>query len=182
VVVPHRLARRAAAARFQITFFRTRTEIDPANPSRFAARQLIIAHAAIADPARASLRKDERIARAGFGIAEASEADTDVRLDRWHLARRADGSYECSAPARGFDLNFVAVPTQPLLLQGDAGFSRKGPQAAQASFYYSQPQLRVQATLQSDGTTRRLAGTAWLDTSGRAPCSMPTPPAGTGPA
>ena len=148
---------------FQITFFRTRTEIDPANPSRFAARQLIIAHAAIADPARMSLLKDERIARAGFGIAEAAEADTDVRLDRWHLARRADGSYECTAPARGFTLQFTAAPTQPLLLQGDAGFSRKGPQAAQASFYYSQPQLRVQATLQSDGATRKLAGTAWLD-------------------
>jgi predicted secreted hydrolase len=148
---------------FQITFFRTRTGIDPANPSRFAAKQLIIAHAAIADAARGSLLKEERIARAGFGIAEASEADTDVRLDRWRLARRADGSYECSAPARRFDLRFVAAPTQPLLLQGDAGYSRKGPQAAQASYYYSQPQLRVQAMLQVDGATRKLAGTAWLD-------------------
>ncbi len=147
----------------QITFFRTRTEVDPANPSRFAAQQLIIAHAAIADPARGSLLKDERIARAGFGIAEASEADTDVRLDRWRFARRADGSYECSAPARGFTLQFTATPTQPLLLQGENGFSRKGPQAAQASYYYSQPQLKVQATLQQDGATRKLAGTAWLD-------------------
>jgi predicted secreted hydrolase len=148
---------------FQVTFFRTRTEIDPANPSRFAATQLVIAHAAIADPARASLLKEERIARAGFGIAEASEADTDVRLDRWRLARRADGSYECALPARGFTLQFVAVPTQPLLLQGDAGFSSKGPLPAQASFYYSQPQLRVQATLQMDGGMRTLTGTAWLD-------------------
>ena len=148
---------------FQITFFRTRTEIDPANPSRFAAKQLVIAHAAIADPARGSLLKDERIARAGFGIAGASESDTDVGLDRWRLARRADGSYECVTPARGFTLQFVATPTQPLLLQGESGFSRKGPQAAQASYYYSQPQLRVQATLQQDGSTRTLAGTAWLD-------------------
>jgi predicted secreted hydrolase len=148
---------------FQVTFFRARTEVDPANPSRFAAKQLVIGHAAIADPARASLLKDERIARTGFGIAEAPETDTDLRLDRWRLARRADGSYECALPARGFTLEFVAVPTQPLLLQGDDGFSSKGPLPAQASFYYSQPQLRVQATLQRDGATRRLAGTAWLD-------------------
>jgi len=148
---------------FQITFFRTRTEVDPANPSRFAAKQLIIAHAAIADPVRGSLLKDERIARAGFGIAGASELDTDVRLDRWRFARRADGSYECSAPARSFTLQLVAAPTQPLLLQGEGGFSRKGPQSAQASYYYSQPHLRVQATLQLDGATRELAGTAWLD-------------------
>ena len=148
---------------FQITFFRTRTEIDPANPSRFAAQQLIIAHAAIADPARSSLLKDERIARAGFGIAGASEAETDVRLDRWRLVRRADGTYECSAPSRAFTLQFAAMPTQPLLLQGEGGFSRKGPQIAQASYYYSQPQLKVQATLQQDGAARKLAGTAWLD-------------------
>ena len=147
----------------QVTFFRTRTGIDPANPSRFAAQQLIIAHAAIADPARGSLLKDERIARAGFGLAEASEADTDLRLDRWRFVRRADGGYECTLPARGFALQFTAAPTQPLLLQGENGYSRKGPQAAQASYYYSQPHLRVQATLQQDGVARKLAGTAWLD-------------------
>jgi predicted secreted hydrolase len=148
---------------FQITFFRTRTAIDPDNPSRFAAKQLVIAHAAIADPARGSLLKDEHMARTGFGIAEASETDTDLRLDRWRFARRADGSYECTLPARGFTLQFTATPTQPLLLQGEGGFSRKGPQAEQASYYYSQPQLRVQATLQRDGTSAALAGTAWLD-------------------
>jgi predicted secreted hydrolase len=148
---------------FQVTFFRTRTEVDPANPSRFAAQQLVIAHAAIADPARGSLSKDERIARAGFGIAEAVQADTDVRLDRWRFLRRADSAYECSVPARGFTLNFTATSTQPLLLQGEDGFSRKGPQPAQASFYYSQPHLRVQAELSRDGATRTLAGRAWLD-------------------
>ena len=77
----------------QITFFRARTPIDPANPSRFAAQQLVIAHAAIADPARGSLLKDERVARAGFGVAQASEADTDVQLDRWRFRREADGRY-----------------------------------------------------------------------------------------
>jgi predicted secreted hydrolase len=148
---------------FQITFFRTRTEVDAANPSRFAAQQLIVAHAAIADAARGSLLKDERIARAGFGIAGAAPTDTDVRLDRWHLARRADGVYECSVPARGFTLHFTATPTQPLLLQGQDGFSRKGPQPAQSSYYYSQPQLAVQAKLQRDGAEVAASGRAWLD-------------------
>ena len=148
---------------FQITFFRTRTGIDPANPSRFAAQQLIIAHAALADPAHGSLLKDERIARAGFGVAEAAEADTDVQLDRWRLHRRADGSYQCTAPGRGFTLAFTARPTQPLLLQGEAGYSRKGPLPAQASYYYTQPQLQVQATVERNGSTQRLDGRAWLD-------------------
>jgi len=147
----------------QITFFRTRTEVDPANPSRFAAQQLIIAHAAIADPAQGSLIKDERIARAGFGIAGASELDTDVNLDRWRFRHGADGTYQCTVSARGFVLQFNATPTQPLLLQGKDGFSRKGPQLAQASYYYSQPQLQLQATLMRNGITRTLDGRAWLD-------------------
>lgn len=148
---------------FQITFFRSRPDLDDANPSRFAARQLIIAHAAIADANRGSLLKDERVARAGFDLALAAEHDTDVRLDRWRLARRPDGAYECEAPARGFALRFVARPTQPLLLQGAAGFSQKGPRPEQASHYYTQPQLAVEATLTRDGSTRTLHGLAWLD-------------------
>lgn len=49
------LGDRAKPLGFQLTFFRTRTDVDPANPSAFAAHQLVIAHAAIADPARGSL-------------------------------------------------------------------------------------------------------------------------------
>jgi predicted secreted hydrolase len=45
--------------------------------------------------------------------------------------------------------------TQPVLLQGDAGFSRKGPEEAQGSHYLSEPQLAVAGRLRlgSVGTT-----------------------------
>lgn len=148
----------------QITFFRARTPIDPANPSRFTAQQLVIAHAAIADASRGSLLKDERVARAGFGVAQAAEADTDVRLDRWTFRRDpASGRYHCEVPARGFTLRFSALPTQPLLLQGRDGFSQKGPRPEQASYYYSQPQLQLTAELERDGQRLQAAGTGWLD-------------------
>jgi predicted secreted hydrolase len=148
---------------FQVTFFRSHSGVDPANPSAFAAKQLVIAHAALADPARGSLLHDERIARTGFGVVHAAEEDTDLRLDAWRIVRAPDGTYRCSLPARGFELEFTARPTQPLLLQGDAGYSRKGPSPAQASHYYSQPQLDVQARLTRDGRTEALAGRGWLD-------------------
>jgi predicted secreted hydrolase len=147
----------------QVTFFRTRTPIDPANPSRFAAHQLIIAHAAIADPDRGALLKDERVARAGLGLAWASESDTDVGVDRWTFRRAGDGGYACAVAARGFDLHFTARPTQPILLQGEDGFSRKGPRIEQASYYYSAPQLEVRAHLTREGQTLEAAGLAWLD-------------------
>ena len=148
---------------FQVTFFRTRTTIDPANPSAFAAKQLVIAHAAIADPARGMLLHDERIARTGFGAASASAEDTEVLLDRWRLVRSQDGAYRSVVAARGFTLELDARPTQPLLLQGEAGYSRKGPLATQASYYYSQPQLAVRARLTRDGKGEERAGHGWLD-------------------
>lgn len=154
----------AAPIGFQITFFRTRTTIDPANPSAFAAKQLVIAHAAIADPARGALLHDERIARTGFGASSVSSEDTHVLLDRWRLVRSPQsGAYRGVVAARGFILELEAQPTQPLLLQGDAGYSRKGLLVTQASYYYSQPQLAVRAVITRDGRSEQRIGQGWLD-------------------
>ena len=61
------------------------------------------------------------------------------------------------------NLNFKA--TQPVLLQGQGGLSRKGPEEKQASYYYSLPQLQVSGSLTLRGKTRTLGAgsTAWLD-------------------
>src|SRR5208283_6104503 len=68
---------------FQITFFRTRPAIDEGNPSTFAPRQLLIAHCAISDPKRGRLWQDQKIRRAGLGLAEAAAGDTRLWIDRW---------------------------------------------------------------------------------------------------
>ena len=54
--------------------------------------------------------------------------------------------------------------TQPLLLQGDAGYSQKGPDAREASHYYSEPQLAVRGQVERAGVPARdVRGRAWLD-------------------
>ncbi len=153
---------------FQLTFFRSRTGVPLDHPSTFAAKQLVFAHAALTDPVAGKLRHDQRIARAGFGIAQASEQDTDVQLRGWSLQREGPvGRHRylarIDASAQGFAFDFQLAATQPVLLQGDAGFSRKGPDAAQASYYVSEPQLAVTGTLDSAGRKRAVTGTAWLD-------------------
>lgn len=150
---------------FQLTFFRSRVDETRGMRSAFAARHLIFAHAALTDLQGRQLLHDQRIARAGFGIAQASESDTDVRLRDWQLVRDAgNGSYTASLPAVGFALQLRFAPTQPLLLQGQAGLSRKGPDASQASYYYSEPQLRVSGSVAlADGKALPVQGSAWLD-------------------
>lgn len=158
---------------FQITFFRSRTDLAAEVTGRFAARQLLFAHAALTDlGARgvpASHAHDQRMARWN-GIdatpsARASLRDTDVAIGDWRMARDAqDGSYRIDVPAAGFTLDLTAKPTQPLLLQGQAGFSRKGPGDEHASHYYSVPQLQVQGRVsQRGGAAVALRGTGWLD-------------------
>ena len=148
---------------FQITFFRSRPGIDPANPSAFAPRQIIFAHAALSDPARGRLIHDQRIARQGFGIAEAHEGDARIALLDWHLDRRADGVFHATARARDFVLDLAFTPTQPAMLNGDGGYSRKGPRPEQASYYYSMPQLAVAGSVVRDGKRAAMTGRAWLD-------------------
>lgn len=151
------------AVGFQITFFRSATDHDPANPSRFAPKQLIIAHAALSDPKVGKLLHDQRSAREGFGLAYAKQGDTDVKIDGWRFFRQADGQYQADIPGRDFSLRLTLTPTQKPMLQGDGGFSRKGPQAEQASYYYSEPHLRVSGTVIREGKPAAVTGSAWLD-------------------
>lgn len=148
---------------FQVTFFRTRPLVDPANPSAFAARQLIFAHVALSDGRAARLYHDHRAARAGLGIAGARVGDADVRLRDWRLLRLPDGRWRTRIVARDFTLDLLLVPQQPVLLQGVGGYSRKGPSLADASHYYSIPQMRVAGTVTTIGKTVRVTGRAWLD-------------------
>ena len=147
---------------FQVTFFRSRIDATQNMRSAFAAKNLVFAHAAVTDLEGRVLLHDQRIARAGFGVASASEADTEVRLRDWSLVRK-DGSYAARIPAGEFALDLRFVPTQPVLLQGNAGLSRKGPDEAQASYYYSEPQLKTQGKLTLKGQAFEVDGTAWLD-------------------
>jgi predicted secreted hydrolase len=147
---------------FQITFFRSRPRIAEDNPSAFAPKQLLFAHAAIADPAHGRLRHDQRAARAGFGLADAREGLTDVRIGDWSMVLEGS-AYRIRVAARefGFDLSFE--PTQAVLLQGAAGYSRKGPAPEQASYYYSRPHLAVTGTIERGGRREPVRGSAWLD-------------------
>lgn len=148
---------------FQITFFRLATEFDAANPSQFAPKQLIIAHAALSDPALGKLLHDQKSARQGFGLAYAKPGNTDVKLDDWRIFRDENGRYQVSVKARGFTQKLLLIPSQAPMLQGDRGFSRKGPRPEQASYYYSEPQLRVAGSITRNGKPAAVTGSAWLD-------------------
>jgi predicted secreted hydrolase len=146
----------------QITFFRNRPGLDEANPSKFAPRQLLFAHAALADLKTGKLLHEQRAARAGFDLAEAREGRTEVWIDDWSL-KQAESGYSAKISAREFEYALDFKPSQPMLLQGERGLSRKGPNPAQASYYYSQPQLAVSGSIRIGVEQFTVSGSAWLD-------------------
>jgi predicted secreted hydrolase len=154
---------------FQLTFFRSRTGVAQQIESRFAARQLLFAHAALSDVAAKRLVHAERIARwngdALAPRAAAAPSDTRMHIGAWHFARNAN-RYDARLgdDNAGFAFELALTPTQPLLLQGDQGLSRKGPHPDNASHYYSQVQLAVQGQLTTASRGRvPVRGRAWLD-------------------
>jgi predicted secreted hydrolase len=159
-----------ASLGFEFTLFRVRPENVEANPSAFNPSQLLMAHCVISDPQRGHPWQAQRIRRAGFGLVEASNTDTDVRLDDWRLQRQADG-YHADADAgpsdsesgERFGLHLRLEAAGPPMLNGLEGYSRKGPEPASASEYYSVPHLRVSGTVDRGGRTEVVTGEAWLD-------------------
>jgi len=159
-ITGHARAGSGAQARefgFQITFFRTHVDNTQQMQSRFAARQLLFAHAAVTDLQGRRFWHDQRIARAGFEVASASETDTALRLRDWSLVR-TKGVYQARIAGDDFALDLAFTPTQDVLLQGDQGLSRKGPDAGQASAYYSVPQLAFEGAITVQGQPFAVVG------------------------
>ena len=162
---------------FQITFFRTATGMAANSRSAFAPRQILFAHAALSDAAIGHLLHGERMAREGMGLAAASRVDTDVAIEDWRLRRLPDGRFVAHVEGEGFALDLAFRPTQPVLAQGDHGYSRKGPDPHSASRYFSLPHLDVLGSVRRSGHAERVTGTAWLD---REWSSSYLPPGGVG--
>jgi len=94
-----------------------------------------------------------------------------VQLHDWSLLRQAPSSPDdtrsrmhAAVRSEHFSLDLDLASTQPVLLQGEAGYSQKGPDPADASHYYSEPQLAVRGRLERAGAPARdVSGRAWLD-------------------
>ncbi|OYU42651.1 MAG: carotenoid 1,2-hydratase, partial [Burkholderiales bacterium PBB4] len=107
---------------FQVTFFRKRIAATQDLPSRLAARQLLLAHAAVTDVQGKKLWHDQRIARWSgeppgtnpADLAAASLQDTDIVLRDWSL-RRVDGNLRAHISASEFALHLTFKATQAVL-------------------------------------------------------------------
>lgn len=152
---------------FQITFFRQGLAAGEPEPgsSIFRARQIAAAHLAIADIDSGGFHHAERLRRSGGGLAGWSTGDLHVWLDDWEMRRDDTGRLTIVARdmMTGLGLELELQPRKPVVLQGDAGYSQKGPSPGNASAYLSWTRMSVNGRIEVDGKESEVAGNAWFD-------------------
>lgn len=150
---------------YQLTFFRVGVNEQPPNASRWAVRDLHIAHFAISDLGAGRFHVFDRLQREGAGWAGAATDRYRVWNGEWSASANADGSHQLHAWDResGISLDLRLTNTAHWVGHGAGGYSRKGADPANASEYYSLPRLATQGVLTIDGRTQDVSGSSWMD-------------------
>ncbi|RIL11816.1 carotenoid 1,2-hydratase [bacterium] len=154
---------------FQLTFFRR--ALAPAagttpRPSRWSTSQVYLAHFTVTDAAAGRFHSGERLARGGAGLAGAAADPFKVWVEAWSAAL---DTHAAAAPVRltaadgPAAIDLALRPIKPPALHGDAGYSRKGPEPGNASYYYSYPRLDATGTVTTADGVFDVAGLAWMD-------------------
>jgi predicted secreted hydrolase len=150
----------------QLALFRLALEPHAVDMEGWDARQLFMAHVAISDLHGQRFAYRERLARPVLDLAGVQDAPFAVWVEQCRLQastneppmrRRIDCTID------GLSLQLSVEADGPPLLHGRNGYSEKSG-AGNASFYYSQPWLLAQGTLQFPGDAPvAVAGRGWFD-------------------
>ncbi|HKP85705.1 MAG TPA: lipocalin-like domain-containing protein [Blastocatellia bacterium] len=147
---------------YQLTFFRVGVVREPQSASRWAVRNLYMAHFAVSDISQKKFRSFERINRAGIGWAGAESSSYRVWNEDWeaHLDGKdhllAAGEDDCQIELR-------LAPAKPETVHGENGISQKGPSVGNASHYYSLTRLQTSGRIVAGGEEFEVSGLSWMD-------------------
>jgi predicted secreted hydrolase len=132
----------------------------------WANQQVWMGHAAVtrADTHRYS----ESFARGGVGQAGVEAKPFLAWIDAWEMRGLAPMRDNMIAPlelnASGADFSYALRldADSPLVLQGDAGYSKKS-ERGQASYYFSQPYFKAAGSITIGDKPLDVTGQAWMD-------------------
>jgi predicted secreted hydrolase len=147
---------------FELVFFREGERHADKNQSIWNVQDLYLAHAALTDATGKRFEFEERLNRAGPGVAGASFDKRRVWNGNW--SAQWDGENQTlDALAEHFRFHLQLKPEKPFVIQGENGVSQKAEGRGRASHYVSFPLLEVAGTIQSGGISHTVAGRAWMD-------------------
>ena len=152
---------------FELTFFR-RALLGPsqwtARPSDWGTTQVYLAHFALSDIAGGQFHAFERFERGTAGLAGAQSAPQfQVWLQDWAVQQTGDRQYHLTARQGSLAVDLTLQDQTGPVLEGMQGYSQKGPDPGEASYYFSQPRLNSRGTIIANGTSYDVTGSSWMD-------------------
>jgi predicted secreted hydrolase len=145
----------------QFTLFRQAlTPLPGELANRWQSNQVFLAHFALSDTASGMHSSDERFARGHPDLVGVEAAPFSLWLEDWRLEEVGD-IWRLQADTAQARVEIDLDMAVPIILQGEAGLSRKGP--GQASYYYSMPGTPAKGRIWVDGKPRTVGGLGWLD-------------------
>ncbi len=152
---------------FQLTFFRRGMddEATRSNPSRWAVRNLYLAHFAVSDVDKGRFQFVEKVSRAALGKAGAETGRLHVWIDQWTAKSITPdhGEHHLQASSAEVSIDLTLKSLKPLVIHGHDGVSSKGNRHGQASHYYSFTRMKTEGTVSIGGQRFKVTGTSWMD-------------------
>jgi predicted secreted hydrolase len=151
---------------FELTIFRVGLlppTAEVPSTSKWYGHSVYFAHFALSDIEANQFHAYERYSRPGPGLAGAQSDPYRVWLEDWSITQQSPGMYQLQAEQDGIRIDLTLNDEMGVVLHGENGYSRKGKGPGNASYYFSQPRLRTEGSVQIDGTNYPVSGLAWMD-------------------
>ena len=151
---------------YQLTIFRRALlpqEVLVPRQSNFATEQIYLAHFAITDVNGKKHSEFERFARGAGGLAGAQAVPYRVWVEDWAIEEVDSTTTRLRANHGGLSLDLLLADEKGPVLHGISGYSQKGPNPGNASYYYSQTRLTTQGTVTVADQTFTVSGFSWKD-------------------
>jgi predicted secreted hydrolase len=147
---------------YQVTFFRVGIEHAPANPSKWAVRDLYMTHLAVSDAQGQKYRYAEKLSRGGPGLAGAKADRYYVWNEDWTA-----GLFGTQHKLKAFDaragIDLTLDEGKRPAINGINGINQKGAREGNASHYYSLTRMPTRGSIMVDGERFEVAGETWMD-------------------
>jgi predicted secreted hydrolase len=146
---------------FELTFFRQGVDRDQ-DRSTWHIHDIYMAHLALSDLSGHRFYHDERINRAGPGMAGIDQRTGLIWNGNWQ-AQLTEAKQSLRGLNQTFAIQLDLTPAKPPVIQGRDGISRKATGVGHASHYISFTRLITSGTIELNGRTYQVQGTSWMD-------------------
>jgi len=147
---------------YELTFFRTGLERPVESLSAWSVGELFMAHFAVTDISGHQFYYDEKLNRAGPGIAGAAARGLNAWNENWS-ARETGAGMALRARGEKIAIDLSLDESEKPVIHGANGVSQKAAGPGHASHYYSMTRMKTRGTVKVGDRTFSVTGESWMD-------------------